>query len=85
MVALIGTGPLKLSDLADPQLQELVFGLQPIVEVMPGLAAMLEKDFTGQATDLFGGGAIELHITFRLLSILLDAWRGRPARLRFIG
>jgi hypothetical protein len=85
VVALFGTGPLKLSDLADAQLQELVFGLQPIVKVMPRLAVMLKKEVMGHATDLLFGGTIELHITFRLLSILTDASRARRAKLCFLG
>jgi hypothetical protein len=69
--ALFGFGRLKLSDLADWQLHQFVFGLQPIVHVMPRPAAMLKKDFTGSATDLFLGGTIELHTP---LLLLLSCW-----------
>jgi len=65
--ALLGFGWLKLSDSANWQRHQFVFGLQPIVQVMPRLAAMLKKYFMGSATDLFLGGTIELHTPFLLL------------------
>jgi hypothetical protein len=69
--ALFVVGRLKLSDPADWELHQFVFGLQPVIQVMPRLAAMLKKDFTGSTTDLFLGGTIFLHTPFLQL---LSCW-----------
>lgn len=82
---LFGFGSLKLSDLADSQLHQLVFGFQPIVQVMPRLAAMLKKYFMGSATDLFLGGTIEVHTPFLRLSCWAHGEFAHPAWFPLIG
>jgi hypothetical protein len=53
---------------AERPLHQFVFSLQPIVQVMPRLAARLNENLIGSATDMFLGGTIELHTPFLLLS-----------------
>ena len=59
--ALFGFGRSQLGNLADGQLHQFVFSLQPIVNLMSGLAATLEKNLTGSLADLFFGWAIKIH------------------------
>jgi hypothetical protein len=57
--------------MAARRLRQFPLGLQPILQIMARLAAVLKKDFTGSPTDLFLGRTILFHTPFLLLVVWL--------------
>jgi hypothetical protein len=49
---LVGFGWLRLGDLVSRQLHRLVFGLQPVIDLVVGLTASLQVDSAGTSGDL---------------------------------
>ncbi len=58
---LLALGGLQLCQFANGQLDQFVFGLQPIVDFMTGLTTAIQPDLVGSVTNLFFCWVIDVH------------------------